>query len=276
MAEKSLRETLINELVEAGIPSPRLEADIILKHAAPSYPETTPDEEKKAEEMLRRRLCREPLDKIIGCREFYKSYFKVNQNVLTPRPDTEILVEKALPLLPEETSLQLLDLGVGSGCILLSLLAERKMACGTGVDISAAAADIAAENARALGLESRCCFIVNDWNKTDFPPESFDMIVSNPPYIPRAEIALLDREVREYDPLIALDGGEDGFACYRQLAAFVPLILKPGGCILLESGAGQAEQIAGIFTATGLALVEIAKDLAGINRCVILKKEVAK
>ena len=265
MAEKSLRETLINGLVKAGIPSPRLEADIILKHAAPSYPETTPDEEKKAGEMLRRRLCCEPLDKIIGCREFYKSYFKVNQNVLTPRPDTEILVEKALPLLPEETSLQLLDLGVGSGCILLSLLAERKMACGTGVDISAAAADIAAENARALG-EENAVFVEGDlFEKVE---GKFEIIVSNPPYIRTDVIDTLEEEVRLHEPRMALDGGGDGLFFYREIIQKSRDYLCGGGRLYLEIGYDQKEAVTGLMREAGFAEVTAVCDYAGKDRVV--------
>ncbi len=267
-----VREDLIKQLSAAQIASPRLEASIILKNTAPSYPNLTAGEKAAAYAMLFRRSHHEPLDKIIGYREFYKSVFKVNHNVLSPRPDTEILVEKALSLLPENKESRILDLGTGSGCILLSLLAERKQANGVGLDISPAALAVAAENAEALDIAGRCHLVVGSWNDMSFPPDSFDMIVSNPPYIAHDEIAGLDKEVRDFDPIVALDGGVDGYSCYREIAAFTPLILQKGGYILLESGAGQAENIADIFVQCGLELVEKAKDLAGINRCVILKK----
>ncbi len=268
----ALRDDLITALAAAQIPSPRLEAGIILQHAAPAYPEMSPQEEVVARAMLKRRLNHEPLDKIIGSREFYKYVFKVNNNVLSPRPDTEILLESALELIPSETPFRILDLGTGSGCILLSLLKERPAAVGVGLDISAAALDVAVENAAVLGVSARVKFINQSWNSADFGVEEFDIIVSNPPYIPAAEIPTLEREVREYDPLTALDGGKDGYKCYREIAAQAPLILQNGGYILLESGIGQAEKIMEIFAAAGLKPVKTVPDLAGINRCVILKK----
>lgn len=267
-----IRDDMICRLSAAKIASPRLEAGIILQKAAPSYPNLTAEEKAAAYAMLSRRLRHEPLDKIIGCREFYKSVFKVNGDVLSPRPDTEILVEKALALLPEDSESRILDLGTGSGCILLSLLAERKQAVGVGLDVSPAALAVAAENAEALGLGGRCRLLAGSWNDTLFSSGSFDMIVSNPPYIAHDEIEKLDTEVKDFDPPMALDGGADGYGCYREIAALAPVVLKKGGFILLESGAGQAERITEIFIRGGLELVETAKDLAGINRCVILKK----
>ncbi len=268
----NLREELISALVAAHIPSPRLETDIILKHAAPAYPEITAEQEQAARTMLRRRCLGEPMDKIVGQREFYKSVFKVNQNVLSPRPDTEILVESALELIPENKACRILDLGTGSGCIILSLLKERPQSRGTAVDISARALQTAAENAEELGLSSRIDFIHNSWTNAGFVTEEYDIIVSNPPYIPSADIETLSTEVRRYDPLSALDGGADGLRCYREIAAVAPLILKNGGYILLEAGIGQDADIAGIFSACNLEWVKTVPDLAGINRCVILKK----
>ena len=177
-----------------------------------------------------------------------------------------------MALLPEDSESRILDLGTGSGCILLSLLAERKQAVGVGLDISPAALAVAAENAEALGLGGRCRLLAGSWNDTLFSSGSFDMIVSNPPYIAHDEIEKLDTEVKDFDPPVALDGGADGYGCYREIAALAPVVLKKGGFILLESGVGQAERIAEIFIRGGLELVETAKDLAGINRCVILKK----
>lgn len=267
-----LREQLIAELIKGKIPSPRLETDIILKYAAPDYPEINENQKQKALQMLNRRLCHEPLDKIIGKREFYKSVFTVNSDVLSPRPDTEILVEKALALIPKDKKLNILDLGTGSGCILLSLLAERPQCSGVGVDISPKALEIAKQNAENLQLSSRVTFINKSWTEPNFIDGQFDIIVSNPPYIPTEEIAGLETEVKKFDPLQALDGGVDGLDCYRQIAEIVPLILKKGGYILLEVGYNQAEAVIKILTAQGLEFVEMAADLAGINRCIILKK----
>lgn len=268
----NLREELISALIAARISLPRLEADIIIKHTAENYPHLSENEIKKAKQMLERRLQNEPLDKIIGKREFYKSVFKVNHDVLTPRPDTEILVESALELIPENANWQILDLGTGSGCILLSLLAERPQCLGTAVDSSAKALQIAAENARNLKLADRVEFINKSWTEEKFIDRQYDVITSNPPYIPSMEIETLEPEVKIYDPLSALDGGEDGLSCYREIAAVSPLILKENGYILLEVGYNQANDVMEIFSGYGLKPLKIVPDLSGINRCVILKK----
>lgn len=267
-----LREELIQSLIAVKIPSPRLEADIILKNAAPNYPEISIEETAKVKSMLARRLRHEPLDKIIGYREFYKYRFKVSSEVLTPRPDTELLLEKALLLMPQDKPSYILDLGTGSGCILLSLLKECSYAEGIGVDKSAAALKIAQENANMLQVENRVQFINKSWNDIDFNNKKFDIIVSNPPYIPSQEIETLAEEVKNYDPLLALDGGTTGLKCYQEIAQIAPHIMQDNAYILLEVGYNQAEQVSEIFEKTGLHLVEIAKDLANINRCVILKK----
>lgn len=268
----NLREELIAALIAAKVSSPRLEADIILKHTAPDYPQISLEETAQARNMLARRLQNEPLDKIIGQREFYKSVFKVNENVLTPRPDTEILVESALSLIPQTSRWQILDLGTGSGCILLSLLAERPYCIGTGIDLSAKALEVATENAENLKLAHRTEFINKSWTEENFIKGQYDIITSNPPYIPSQEINTLEPEVKNYDPLTALDGGADGLNCYREIAAIAPLILKDNGYILLEVGYNQAEDVMRIFSNSGLKPQKIVPDLAGINRCVILKK----
>lgn len=271
-SQKNLREELIAALVKAGISSPRLETDIILKYAAPLYPKMTEEERKKALTMLQRRLSHEPLDKIVGEREFYKSVFKVNQDVLTPRPDTEILVEEAINLLQEKQAGIVLDLGTGSGCILLSILKDCPYMKGIGVDISGRALDVAKENAQRLGVEDRCRFQNCSWQQLEIASESVDIIVTNPPYIASQEIETLETEVKDYDPRVALDGGDDGYKCYQEIAKIAPNILKKDGYILIEAGVEQAQKISEIFEKEGLVLYKIVKDLGGINRCVILKK----
>ena len=267
----ALRDELIEALILAKVSSPRLEADIILKAAAPQYPEISEKEQAIAKEMLLRRINHEPLDKIIGYREFYKYRFKVSSDVLTPRPDTEILLEKALSLIAPDKPCKILDLGTGSGCILLSLLKERPNATGVGVDKSSAALKIAAENAENLSVTNRVQFINQSWNDIKWE-NKFDIIVSNPPYIPSEEIKTLDDEVKNYDPLIALDGGQSGLDCYHEIAEIAPSIMQDNAYILLEVGYNQAEDVAKIFQNANLKLIEIVKDLANINRCVILKK----
>ena len=268
----NLRDELITALINAKIPSPRLEADIIIKNVAPQYPDINKQQEEILRKYVERRINHEPLDKIIGKREFYKSTFLVDNNVLSPRADTEILVENALDFMPKDTDFSILDLGTGSGCIILSLLQERDKSRAIAVDISSDALNIAQKNAINLGLDKRVEFINRSWSDKNFIDEKFDMIVSNPPYIPSAEIPDLDVEVKRYDPLTALDGGEDGLDCYRQIAIITPLLLKDNGYILLEVGYNQAEDVANIFIKQGLTLVKIVPDLSGINRCVILKK----
>lgn len=276
MSEKcvseSLREEIITALIKAGISSPRLETDIILKNAAPSYPEISPEEKERAQSMLQRRIAHEPLDKIIGEREFYKSVFKVNQDVLTPRPDTEILVEEAINILQEKEAGIVVDLGTGSGCILLSILKDCPNTKGIGVDISKKALSVAKENAQRLGVEDHCTFQNCSWQQLEIASESVDMIVTNPPYIASQEIETLEKEVKDYDPRVALDGGEDGYRCYQEIAQIAPRLLKKNGYILLEAGMGQAQKIKEIFEKEGLLFQKTAKDLGGINRCVILKK----
>jgi release factor glutamine methyltransferase len=268
----SLKDTIISALIEAHIPSPRLETEIILRHTAPLYPEYSQEEENAARDCLNRRIKHEPLDKIIGEREFYKATFKVTRNVLSPRPDTEILVENALALLPQNKDLTLLDLGTGSGCILLSLLKERPHIKGIGVDISSEALEVAKENAKCLGLCPQTEFICSSWKELSLQEESVDMVVSNPPYIPSGDIETLEDEVKNYDPLLALDGGKDGLDCYRELALIVPRFLKNNGYLLLEVGYNQAQDVKEIFEKSDFNCIKIAKDLSGIDRCVILKR----
>lgn len=268
------RTEIINSLINAKIDSPRLEANIILQFAAPDYPQMTLEEEKKINECVQRRCMHEPLDKIIGKKDFYKSTFKVSTEVLTPRPDTEVLVETALELIKPTEKINILDLGTGSGCILLSILKERTQCKGVGVDISSKAINIAKENAQKMKLEKSVELVNADWNYLNLNNLTFEMIVSNPPYIPREEIQTLDTEVKKYDPIIALDGGDDGLKCYRDIAEIIPLFLKKGGYVLLEVGYNQAKQVEAIYSAQGLSKVKTIQDLAGINRCVVFQNTI--
>ena len=171
-------------------------------------------------------------------------------------------------------ALNFLDLGTGSGCIIESLLAEYPNANGLAVDISAKALSVAQQNAESLGLSNRLNFLQADWFASDFVQKinrKFEVIVTNPPYIPTADITKLDKEVKNFDPLMALDGGVDGFSSYRRLAEVVPQLLTDGGYVFIEAGIDQAEKIAQIFTTGGLRLQAIKTDLSGIQRCVILQ-----
>ena len=272
---------ILQKLIAAGIENPRLETRILLAAVLQCAPseifgnvKLSVAQQRAAEDMLQQRLAHKPLDKIIGRREFYKANFVVNENVLSPRPDTEILVEEAIKLLPD-TAVEILDLGTGSGCIIESILAEKPQARGVAVDISAAALQTARLNAENLQLTTRLDFVNADWFAPDFCAKigkKFDMIVSNPPYIPTADIATLAAEVKNYDPAAALDGGADGYDSYRRIAELAPELLQNGGYILLEAGIGHAEKIADIFCNHKLKLINIVPDLNGISRCIILQK----
>lgn len=273
---------IVTELAGTGIESPRLEARRIFafvqkKEEAEIYAgcAVTEAEKQKIKVLCDQRKKHCPLDKLLGKKGFYKNEFITGKDVLSPRPDTELLVEKALELLPSDSTEDILDLGTGSGCIVESILAERPYVQGVAVDISAAALEIAQRNAVNLQVDKRLRFINASWFDTDFLghfAKSFRLIVSNPPYIPQAEIQSLEPEVREYDPIMALDGGKSGFDCYIRIAELIPELLADGGFILLEAGKGQAYQIAEIYKAAGLKLIQIAADLAGTDRCVILQK----
>jgi release factor glutamine methyltransferase len=217
---------------------------------------------------VERRAAGEPASRILGRREFWSLELEIAPAVLDPRPDTETVVEAALEAVGDRSRpLDLLDLGVGSGCILLALLSELPNAEGLGVDRSEAAARVARRNADRLGLADRARFVVADW--ADPISGVFDLVVSNPPYIPRREIASLSPEVARHDPSAALDGGEDGLDAYRRLAAALPGALKPGAVVALEIGPGQAGSVARLLEQTGLNLQGTRPDLAGRPRCLI-------
>jgi release factor glutamine methyltransferase len=223
---------------------------------------------------LQRRLKHEPVARIVGMREFYGRSFSVDPHVLDPRPDTETLVEAALAAIAarglRNERLSLLDLGTGSGCILITLLAELPRAHGIGVDKSPAALANAAANARRLGVAERARFMAGDW--LDALDGEFDLILSNPPYLASDAIAGLAAEVAGYDPHLALDGGPDGLDAYRAIAARARAALAEQGRLLLEIGASQADAVAGILRAAGLEPEGLAHDLAGRPRVVVARR----
>ena len=272
---------IMQKLTAAGIESPRLETRLLIAFAADIAPSTVlPDivlneaQKEKLQQAVYQRTAHKPLDKILGHREFYKADFIVSEDVLSPRPDTEILVETALRYISAETR-HILDLGTGSGCIIESILSEKPQLSAVAVDISAKSLLTAQKNAQKLGLTSRIKFLCADWFESAFIHQigqKFDIIVSNPPYIPTDDIKTLSTEVQKYDPLAALDGGIDGYDSYRRIAELAPSLLNNDGFILLEAGIGQARDIAEIFKNKGLKLLEIVKDLGGVERCVVLQK----
>lgn len=222
------------------------------------------DEVNCFEGYLKRRLNHEPLSKIKNCREFWSLPFYVTENTLDPRPDSETLIEAVLASFTDKTQpLRILDLGTGTGCLLLSLLHEYTNAWGVGVDISEAASCVARENADRLQLIDRSVFMVGEW--ANALNTSFDVIISNPPYIGTNEV--LPRDVLRYDPKIALFGGKDGLDCYRELAKQIPKVAHQGTMIFLEIGATQLKAIKSIFPYASLGFS--AKDLAHKDRCFV-------
>ena len=275
-----------NDIVTAlkgEVASPRLETRMILGHILSresndiSPEEYELDEEQFSElrDIISKRLSKYPLDKLLGEKDFYKYRFTVSEDVLSPRPDTEVLVETAVRLVSEQKLQTVLDMGTGSGCIILSLLAEFENLTGAAIDISEKALEIAKENARRLGISNRIKFYHQSWFNEKLEQvlgERYDMVVSNPPYIATSEIDWLERDVKDHDPRLALDGGDDGYKHYRQIAKAAYGLLKQGGYILLEGGINQAEEIRKIFENENFEHKETCMDLAGIKRCIILKK----
>lgn len=270
---------LRRRLEAAGIANPALDARLIvlkatgLSHealiAAPDHP-ISEDEARRLEDMADRRLAGEPVSRIFAEREFYDRVFTIGPASLDPRPDTETLVERALAFARTHSFQRspagpaILDLGTGSGAILVTLLAELPDARGTGTDLSPAALDEARANAARHRVDDRVDFVTAHWCRG--VEGSFDLIVSNPPYIPSGELLRLEPEVRDWDPLPALDGGPDGLDAYRAIAAGAGPLLARGGLLVLEIGAGQENAVTAVFAGHGWAPAAagaMSRDLAG-------------
>jgi release factor glutamine methyltransferase len=226
-------------------------------------------QEQDLESVVCRRLAREPVSRILGTRDFWKSCFKLGKDTLDPRPDSETLIETALKYVPQGAH-RVLDLGTGTGCLLLSLLQEWPAASGVGVDISEGATEIAKENAQDLGLDHRARFVTGHWEsfQTDSP---FDVLISNPPYITEAEIKTLAPEVAQYDPLRALSGGKDGLDCYRSIIKTAKNWLKPGGWLFFEIGHRQGKTVKDLLEQGGFHVLQTVPDLAGNDRCTVAR-----
>ena len=210
----------------------------------------------------------EPLSRIVGRREFWGLEFTLCGDTLDPRPETETVVEAVLRrVLDRDAPLRFLDLGTGTGCILLALLSEFPAATGFGVDLALGAVMTARRNAAALGLAERAHFLVGDWGTA--MSGKFDVIASNPPYIASAALADLPPEVALYDPCLALDGGADGLGAYRALVVDLARLLQPGAVLVIEVGFSQAPAVAAMLRASGMAIEGCERDLAGIARCVV-------
>jgi release factor glutamine methyltransferase len=271
---REARRLAVSTLRDAGIGTAGLDARLLLEGSLGTR-RLDPDDPFDAAAgaafagFLRRRLAGEPVWRILGEREFWGLTFRLSPATLEPRPDSETIVEAALARLGlrRDEPLSILDLGTGTGCLLIALLSECRQARGLGVDLSDEACRMAAGNARLNGLEARAAFRQGDW--TQGLGGAFDVIVSNPPYIPASEIANLSVEVREHDPRLALDGGADGLAPYRIFARSLPPLLAPGGFIVFEIGAGQKADVVAIMGAGGLELQASRHDLGGHERALI-------
>ncbi len=271
----------INRLIKANIHSPRLEARVLIAHAINTDTNEINSStiindmaKSKLEIMIQERINHKPLDKIIGSKAFYRHNFLTSIDVLSPRPDTEILVEEAIRIIQENKSTNLLDLGTGSGCIVLSILSQCKDLSATAVDISPKALDIAKKNADNLTLSNRCKFVNASWFDVDFNNKienTYDIIVSNPPYIPTSDIKTLEPEVKNFDPMLALDGGYNGLDSYKQIAKIAKEKISNNGYILVEAGINQEIDIINIFTSYQLQHIASINDLNSIPRCIVFK-----
>ena len=264
----------------AGLPTPELDARFLLLGGlrvtpaelalAPGAPLAAGERERLAG-YRDRRLAREPVARILGAWEFWGLPFDLSADTLVPRPETETLVETALAFEPDQAApLRLLDLGTGSGCLLVALLHERPCATGLGIDRSEAALATARLNARRNGVAARALFAASDWAAAVAGP--FDLVVSNPPYIATPVLASLEPEVREHDPARALDGGPDGLDAYRAILAAAPRLLRPGGHLVVEIGYDQAEALRRLAGAAPLEFLRLAPDLSGNPRCVAFRR----
>jgi release factor glutamine methyltransferase len=253
---------------------PRREARLLLAHALGLTLEALirdparPIDATLFNALLARRLAREPMALILGRQGFWNLDLYVGPATLIPRPDSETLMEAALALQAGHPPARILDLGTGTGCLLLALLSEHTTAFGIGTDINPAAAALARRNAARLGLSSRAAFICADW--TACLNQRFDLIVSNPPYIKTADINGLMPEVRLHEPRTALDGGKDGLTAYRLILARLPALLAPSGLAILELGIGQASDVTAIAATAGFN-ASLHADLGGINRAIALQ-----
>ncbi len=268
-------------LKQKGIYSFRIDALILLCHSLNVSKEQVIFNPKlKIEEdkqqifftLIDRRCKKEPISQIINNREFFGINFIVNQHVLDPRPDSESVIESVLKFFNnKQTDLNILELGIGSGCLLLTILKELPNALGLGVDISVEALKIAQKNIEALNLTNQATLLHSNWFSNVPVDKKFDLIISNPPYIKKKDIAFLQEEVRSFEPEIALNGGEDGLECYRLISTNVKKFLKISGLLILEIGDKQEEEVINIFTKVGLKFIFSKQDLAGIVRSLVFK-----
>ena len=272
--------------IGSASPTAALDARIIVAHLLGCVPGQLPlRDEEAADESLSaaadvlaaRRAAGEPVARLVGEKEFHGLMFVVSPETLVPRPDTETLVDAALAVVDEnwgrDAPLRILDLGTGSGAILIALLAELLHGRGTGIDMAAGALATAAENAARHGVSDRAAFVAGDWTRG--LRDRFDVVVANPPYIESGAIAGLQVEVRNHDPHLALDGGADGMDAFHAILADLDRVLAEPGVAVLEVGAGQAETVAGLAAAHGFRCT-FRRDLAGIDRAAVISRRTEK
>lgn len=267
---------MARELAAACIEEAALETRLLLSHItglsrammiAQSDRVLTADEMQACRDALARRAAREPIQHILGVTQFYGLDIRTDARALIPRIDSECVVEAALDRMPKDAPLVIADLGTGSGCLLAALLSQRPLARGEGVEASAEAASLARENLDALNLAARGAVIDGSWTQWQ-GWENADLIISNPPYIASAEIAVLEPEVRAHDPLSALDGGADGLAAYREIIALAAARMKPGAWLVFEIGHDQKAALEWLMAQTGFEAIASGQDLGGNDRWV--------
>lgn len=275
----ALLQAATQRLTAEGNDNPRLDARLLLAHALDVEErlhgrEDDPvsvENRTRFAAFLARRIGGEPVSRILGSREFWSLEFALSPATLDPRPDSETLIDALLELHQDrDRAYQILDLGTGTGCLLLAALSEFPNAEGVGVDIDADCIEVARQNAEKLCLSSRARMIPSRWaDKVNGP---FDIVLSNPPYIPTSDIAALQPEVKVHDPMQALDGGPDGLDAYRNIAECLPSLLGEDGLAVLEFGEGQGPAISRIVEASGLIVDGFRNDLAGIERCILVRR----
>ena len=268
-----LQTAITKKLFDSGIETSSLDSRIILKEVF-CFDEKelilnsqliVPDNKiNEVDKILSRRVSGDPVSKIFGKRDFYKSTFLISKDVLDPRPETELIIEIANNFILDKGYKNFIDLGTGSGCIILSILKDNKNLSALGIDISNKAINIAQKNCSNLNLENQATFLVSNWlSKVS---GSYDLIISNPPYIPSKDIDTLLDNVKNYDPLISLDGGDDGLKCYREIAEDINRIISKKGRIILEIGFNQAINVIKIFESKEFMFLNKYTDINGLDR----------
>ena len=273
MILKEIQRKLCNNFSTIGIETPELDARIILKEVLSLddkdliLKESLDIPEEMIEKIITiesRRLNGEPISKIFKKRDFYNSTFVISNDVLDPRPETELIVEIANNYINKNEVKNILDLGTGSGCILLSILKENRMINGLGIDLSKEAISIAKQNSKKLNLETQSNFLVSNWMSS--VNYKYDLVVSNPPYIASEDIKKLSKSVKIYDPILSLDGGEDGLNSYRLIASDLKRIISMNALIIIEIGYNQSLEVIDIFKKNDFKLIKKYNDINGLDR----------